>query len=85
MVEKKNLILSPHVDDELLGCFSYLNEETHVMECGADEFHVVDREERVRELEDLANHCNFTYKVFDNIVNNYVLQDLIEQITRRSL
>ena len=36
MAEKRNLILSPHVDDELLGCFSFLNDETHVMECGAD-------------------------------------------------
>ena len=81
MKNKQVLILSPHVDDELLGCFSYLNKNTHVMECGADEFHVVDRKERLRELQDLADHCKFTYEVFDNIVNNYVLQDLIEQIT----
>ena len=67
MEQKQNLILSPHVDDELLGCFSYLNDKTFVMECGADEFHVVDREERLCELQDLADHCKFSYEVFDNI------------------
>ena len=73
----KSLIISPHIDDELLGCFSFLNENTHVVECGVDEFHIVDRNERLRELKNLSKHCGFTYQVFDNVVNNYVMQDLI--------
>ena len=83
MEQKQNLILSPHVDDELLGCFSYLNDKTFVMECGADEFHVVDREERLRELQDLADHCKFSYEVFDNIVNNYDDTIFIEEALHR--
>jgi len=86
MENAKSLIISPHIDDELLGCFSFLNENTHVVECGVDEFHIVDRNERLRELKNLSKHCGFTYQVFDNVVNNYVMQDLIpiieEQINK---
>ncbi|MDB3983803.1 hypothetical protein N9437_02955 [Acidimicrobiia bacterium] len=79
MSNVKNLIFSPHVDDELLGCFSFLNKNTHVIETGVDEFHVVDRKERLNELEKLASHCSFTYSVLDNVVNKYNLKDLIDQ------
>lgn len=86
-MNKKTLIISPHVDDELLGCFSFLNEDAHVIECGVDLFHVVTREERLEELKNLSEHCGFTYDVFlDNKVNNYVMQNLIpifeEQINK---
>jgi len=79
MSDIKNLIFSPHVDDELLGCFSFLNKSTHVIETGVDEFHVVNREERLIELDKLASHCGFTYSVLDNDVNRYDLKDLIDQ------
>ena len=42
-----NLIISPHVDDELLGSFSFLNSDTTVVETGVDEFHVVNKDERL--------------------------------------
>ena len=76
---KKNLIFSPHVDDELLGSFSFLDENTNVIETGVDEFHVVDKDERLEELKKLSNHCGFAYKVLDNVVNNFDLKKLIDE------
>ena len=77
MSKVKNLIFSPHVDDELLGNFSFLNNDTHVIETGVDEFHVVSREERLGS-EKLAEHCGFSYMCL-NTVNRYDLKDLIDQ------
>ena len=79
-MNKKTLVISPHIDDEVLGCFSALGSDTHVMECGADEFHVVDRKERLTELNALADHVGFSYEVRANEVNNYKIQDLIRHI-----
>ena len=31
------LIIAPHIDDEVLGCFSILNDSTTVLYCGMDE------------------------------------------------
>ena len=59
--------------------FSFLNQDTHVIETGVDEFHVVSREERLGELEKLAKHCGFSYSVLENTVNRYDLKDLIDQ------
>ena len=78
MSKVKNLIFSPHVDDELLGNFSFLNKDTHVIETGVDEFHVVNRDERLGELDKLANHCNFNYVILDNKVNNFEIKSLID-------
>ena len=78
MSKSKNVIISPHVDDELLGSFSFLNSETTVIETGVDEFHVVNRDERLGELDKLANHCNFNYVILDNKVNNFEIKSLID-------
>ena len=78
MSKSKNLIISPHVDDELLGSFSFLNSETTVVETGVDEFHVVNRDERLGELDKLAKHCGFNYEVLDNKVNNFEIKNLID-------
>lgn len=57
----KTLIISPHVDDELLGCFSFLNSDCHVLELNANEFHIVSRKERIEELGKLSKLCDFNY------------------------
>jgi len=79
MENTKVLVFSPHVDDELLGSFSFLNKGTHVIETGVDEFHVVNRDERIAELEQVSKHCGFTYTILENEVNRYILKDLIDQ------
>lgn len=50
----KTLVISTHVDDELLGCFSFLNGDCNVLELSADEFHIVSRKERIEELDKLS-------------------------------
>ena len=78
--KERTLIISPHIDDEVLGCYCVLHENAHVMECGVDKFHVVNREERIEELKGLQKYKKFTFEVFDNRVNNYAIRDLIHQI-----
>jgi len=78
MSKSKNVIISPHVDDELLGSFSFLNSDTTVVETGVDEFHVVNKDERLDELDKLANHCGFNYEVLNNKVNNFEIKNLID-------
>lgn len=77
----KTLIVSPHMDDEVLSCFSVLNNETHVAECGVDKFHIVSREERIKEMQEVAKFCGFTFSILPNTVNRYVVPDLIEELT----
>ena len=36
----KKLIISPHIDDEVLGCGGILDEDTFVLYCGMDEAHI---------------------------------------------
>ena len=79
-MNERTLVISPHIDDEVLGCYCALHDNAHVMECGVDKFHVVNREERLKELEALAKYKKFTFNVFENKVNNYVIRDLIHEI-----
>ena len=39
----KKLVISPHIDDEVLSCGGILDENTFVLECGVDNFHIVSR------------------------------------------
>ena len=36
----KKLVISPHIDDEILGCGGILDENTFVLYCGFDESHI---------------------------------------------
>ena len=74
-MNERTLVISPHIDDEVLGCYCALHDNAHVMECGVNKFHVVNREERLKELEALAKYRKFTFNVFENKVNNYVIRD----------
>lgn len=76
------MIISPHIDDEILGCGGSIDDGTFVLECGVDEFHIVPREERINELEAARKLLGFEYSILDNIVNNYKLTNLIEGITK---
>lgn len=77
----QRLVISPHIDDEILGCGGSLDENTFVLEIGVDEFHIVPREERIRELEAAQNKLKFSFDILDNnIVNSYKTKDLIDPI-----
>ncbi|QSB01846.1 PIG-L family deacetylase [Methylomonas sp. EFPC1] len=71
------LIFSPHIDDEVLGCFSFLGPDCFVLHFGAEDRPYVSRIERIQELERAATMLNFQWNVLDNPVNHYRMQDLI--------
>lgn len=74
------LIIAPHIDDEVLGCFSRLSPESFVCYMGVEERSYVSAAERVEELKKAADKTGFTWKLFNNTVNNYQTQTLIGQI-----
>jgi LmbE family N-acetylglucosaminyl deacetylase len=74
------LIISPHIDDEILGCGGTLDHRTFVLECGVDEFHIVPRQERINELEEASKLIGFKYKILDNPVNLYKSSQMITDI-----
>lgn len=74
------LVISPHIDDELLGPGGILDEKTHVVYCGYDESHLADRptaEDRLKEAEDVAEYLGHTFELLDNKINNYSVTKLI--------
>lgn len=74
------MIISPHIDDEILGCFSVLSKETFVLECGVDKFHIVSKAERINELTQASQKVGFDFSILSNPVNRYVVQDLIDDL-----
>jgi LmbE family N-acetylglucosaminyl deacetylase len=90
MIEERNLIISPHIDDEVLGCFSAINKNSFILYCGCDESTInfdwvkerPNLEKRINELEKIQKNLNFSYKILDNKVNNYSLQSLIPEIEK---
>lgn len=80
----KTVIISPHCDDEVLGCGGILNNRkgnTFVYYLGVDVFHVVKREIRVNEVESVARLLGFDFEIGSNVVNFYQREVLINQIT----
>lgn len=79
----KKLIISPHVDDDVLGCGGILDENCFVLYCGLDETGIPDRpseQERVNEIHLVMSITHHNYKILDNPVNHYNEQKLIGQI-----
>lgn len=81
----KTLILSPHIDDEVLGCFSCIDNNTFILYCGYDETHIKfdwvkerpDTDLRIKELLAIQDKHKFNYHILDNKVNKYKIEDLI--------
>lgn len=74
------LIFSPHVDDEVLGCFAWLKPGTHVLYGGVEERTTISRETRLRELDTAAEKLGFEWTLLDNTVNQYVAHSLISHM-----
>lgn len=77
----ERLVISPHIDDEVLGCGGSIDDRTFVLECGVDDFHIVPRQERINELEAAQKLLGFEYRILDNVVNHYEVTNLIQGIT----
>jgi len=81
----KKLIISPHIDDEVIGCGGIIDENTFVLYCGFDETHIKgdwvrkrpDTNVRLAELNKVQSLLKFKYEILYNKVNHYIEQDLI--------
>lgn len=81
----KKLVISPHIDDELLGCGGILDESCFVLYCGFDESHITSEwvrqrpnvNDRLSELNKVKDFLGFEYEILYNKVNYYTIQDLI--------
>lgn len=76
----KNMIIAPHIDDEILGCFAALNRDAFVCYMGVEDRPYVSAKERVKELEAAAAALQFQWILFDNVVNSYRCEDMIGQL-----
>jgi LmbE family N-acetylglucosaminyl deacetylase len=76
----RNLIISPHADDEVLGCSSVLDRDTFVFYLGVNEFHRVTKEERRKEIGRVAEHYGFEYYIAEQPVDNYPFQGVLDGI-----
>jgi LmbE family N-acetylglucosaminyl deacetylase len=79
----KKLIISPHVDDDVLGCGGILDKNTFVLYCGLNESDIINRptlQQRLSEAEAAANFCGFKYHILENKVNHYKIPNLINSI-----
>jgi len=89
-MEARKLILSPHADDEVLGCGGILDNKTHVFYCGINEDgvankdkHRISMEKRKNEIESVAKFFGFSYSINKkNLVNHYTVNPLINQIEK---
>jgi LmbE family N-acetylglucosaminyl deacetylase len=75
------LVISPHLDDEALGCGGILDSRFHVHYCGVERFREVDRETRIAEARACAGLLGFSFSLEEgNVVNAYEVPRLIGQI-----
>ena len=82
----KKLIISPHVDDEILGCGGIIDKDTTILYCGHDESLITNswvkerpsKDDRLKELDKVQKYLGFSWTMLNNTVNHYNVQNLIE-------
>lgn len=80
MKKFQNLIISPHIDDEVLGAFTFLSSDSFVIYLGVENRSYCSAEDRKNELATVADSIGFKYKVLDFEVNKYQTPELITAI-----
>ena len=80
----KNLVISPHVDDEVLGCGGILDSSCFVYFCGMDESKIrkdkdpTPVEKRIDELNKVAGYLGFKFECNESSkVNHYTEQEFV--------
>lgn len=76
----QTVIFSPHADDEVLGCFSFLRPDAFVLYAGIEDRSYVSREGRLKEVEAAAALTGFRWKALGHTVNRYRMEDLIQDM-----
>ena len=83
ILEFKKLIISPHADDEVLGCASVLDKDAFVYICGVDETKFpadgTASNERVKHLDEASKVLGFAYECnLKSKVNYYTENEFID-------
>jgi LmbE family N-acetylglucosaminyl deacetylase len=73
------LIISPHADDEVLGCSSVLD-NAYVVFLGINDFHIVDKKTRISELTKARQFFNYNNFICDHLVDNYKFQNILDTV-----
>ena len=73
----KKIIISPHIDDEVVGCGGIIDDDTFIIECGVEDRNYVNKQQRVKEINIVCEMTGAKYKLLDNIVNTYNLRNMI--------
>ncbi len=76
----ETLIIAPHADDEVLGCFSYLDQRAHVLHLGVENRPDIPRARRLEEVAAAASVAGFSWKALEFEVNRYRCAELIAVI-----
>jgi N-acetylglucosamine malate deacetylase 1 len=76
------VIFSPHADDEVLGCFSFLSPSCRVVYLGIEDRATVSRNERILEVKESAAKSGFQWEALNHPVNAYRVPDLIPDLER---
>ncbi|MEE9332579.1 MAG: PIG-L family deacetylase [Granulosicoccaceae bacterium] len=71
------LIFSPHIDDEVLGCYSWLKTGTLVVVAGVEDRPNIPKTTRIAELKASSERLGFAWQLLDNTVNEYQSSSLI--------
>lgn len=71
------LIFSPHIDDEVLGCFSWLKPSTLVLIAGVEDRPDIPKTMRIAELTAASERLGFLWQLLENTVNQYQSNQLI--------
>ena len=81
----ENLIISPHVDDEILGCGGILSNNFFILHCGLAESQdhgeiFLSRESRIKEFKKVKEKVGFEYEVLHHPVNKMETHKIIKDI-----
>ena len=76
------LIFAPHIDDEVLGCYSWLDRDAHVVWFGVvdpetEEGQGIDRETRLEEAAAVSRSTGFSFTLGSEPVNRFDVKSIL--------
>jgi LmbE family N-acetylglucosaminyl deacetylase len=74
----KKIVIAPHIDDEVLGCGSILDENTHVIYVGnGHSKNVISKQDRIIEADAVSSFLGHSYTILSHEVDKYEVYPLI--------
>ncbi len=79
----KKIVIAPHIDDDVLGCGGIIDSDTLTLYCGVDDFHIISKEDRLKEADAVRDFYKNKYILLENTkVNEYKVKDLIDEFQK---